>query len=151
GAGLGLGGPGTLGFAFIVQFFALGDGDLALDLSALQVNFCRDQREAFFLADGSEFIDFASMEQEFAIMHRGVVLPVSVGIMADVGVEEPCLAVQDIGISILQLDLAVLGGFHLGPREYHAGLKSVEKKVIVAGGSVVAEDFEGRIFLVSQI
>src|SRR5215831_10176801 len=71
-----------------------------------------------------------------------MVLAVAVGILADVGVDQPRLIVEHGGISILELDLAVLGGFHLCTGEDHAGLEAVHEKIVMACLPVVTQDFQ---------
>ena len=47
------------------------------------------------------------------------------------------------GVGFLELDLAVLGGLHLGAGEHHAALEPLQQEIVVEGLAVIAEDFEG--------
>src|SRR5258708_33513235 len=58
-------------------------------------------------------------------------------IRSNMYVEQKRLAVLDQAIGVLQIGLALADGLDLGATEGHAGLKPVQQKVVMAGGSVL--------------
>ena len=48
----------ALGFALVVQFFALGDGQLQLDAAVFQVHLGGDERQPFFAGLAQQLVDF---------------------------------------------------------------------------------------------
>ena len=48
----------------------------------------------------------------------------------------------DFAVGVLELDFAVFGGFDFGAAQDQSGFDTVRERVVVAGGAVVAEDFD---------
>ena len=71
-----------------------------------------------------------------------MVLPIAVRILADVGVEKPRFIADDVGVGILELHLAGLGGLHFGAGKRNSGLVLFQQVVVEAGLPVVAQNFE---------
>src|SRR5580698_1674095 len=113
--------PRALGFALVVQFLSLCDGQFHFDVPAFQVHLGDNQREPFFTRFSQQFVDLFSMEQQLAPPGRLMVLPVAMRILADVGVQQPSLVVLYLGKAILQLDAAILGGLHFGAGKRNPG------------------------------
>ena len=139
--------PRALGLALIVQFLAFRHRDFALDLALLQIDLGGNQRKALLARFAQQFIDLAAVQQQLAVADGRMVLAVAVRILADVGVHEPGLVVLNHGEGFFELDLAVLGGLDLGAGEYHAGLEALHQEIVVACLPVIAQDFDGGVFV----
>ena len=63
-------------------------------------------------------------------------------ILADVRVHESGFAAGDLGIGLFQLDLTAFGGLNFRTGKHHSGFKTIKKMVVVACGSVVAQNFD---------
>ena len=130
-----------------MQLLAFGDRQLALDPSALQIDLGRNQREPLFPDVDVQLFDLPAVQQQFPIADRRVVLAISVRVLADVGVDQPCLVAEHGAIGLFELDLAVLGGLHFGAGEDHPGFEAFHQKIVVARLPVVAQDFDGCVSL----
>src|SRR5579859_2148537 len=86
-------GAAAFGLAFVPALFAFGQRNLAFDLAALEIHARRDQGIAFLQRLALEFAQFTGMDQQFACAERRVSRIAGVFIRADVGVEQPQLAV----------------------------------------------------------
>jgi hypothetical protein len=51
---------------FIMEFFALGQGNFNFDFAAGKIGFGGDQGQAFYCDFADQALDFISMEEEFA-------------------------------------------------------------------------------------
>lgn len=78
------------------------------------------------------------MQEEFSGPERIVIAGVSVRIGPDVGVEQESLAVLDNAVGVFKIGFAFADGLDFGSAEGHAGLKTVEEKVVVAGSPIHA-------------
>ena len=125
-----------------MQLLAAADGEFHLDFAILEIHLGGNQGEAFFAGLAVELVDLLAVEQQFALADGQVVLAVAVRVFADVGVDQPRLALFDAGEGVLELDLARAAGLHLGSGEDHAGLEAFHEFVVMAGGTVVADDLE---------
>ena len=54
------------------------------------------KREAFFPGRSQQFVDFAAVQQQFALADRAVIVPVAVAVLADVGVQQPGFVLFDL-------------------------------------------------------
>ncbi len=66
-------------------------------------------------------------------------------------IQQPRLVVQHAGVRIFELNFGVLRRFHLRPGKHHAAFETLRKEVVMAGLTVITQDFEGEVFLVGQI
>ena len=67
-----LGGPAAFGFTLIPQLFALGQGNLTLDLTVFKVHTRWHQGVAFLLGFGLKFAQFVGADKQFAGTERGL-------------------------------------------------------------------------------
>src|ERR1017187_7787646 len=95
------------------------------------------------------------MQQQLAVVYRQVVLAVAVRVLADVRVDQPGFVVADLGVSVLELNIAVLDRLHFRAGQDQARLESLHQEVVVPRLPVVAEDFSGCVpvsqFLISTL
>jgi len=131
-----------------VKLFAAADGELDLDQSIFKIEPGRDEGEAALLGGAQELFDFGAVQQKLATAHGFVIHDVAVGVLADVGVDEPgfgaALGSGELAESVFKLDFAVASGLHLGSGENQTGFEAVGEVVVVSRGAVVAEDFDAR-------
>src|ERR1017187_8610628 len=53
----------------VVQFLALGDGQLALDPAVLKVHFCGNQQQALLAGLPQELVNLPAMQQQLAVVY----------------------------------------------------------------------------------
>jgi hypothetical protein len=68
-----------------------------------------------------------------------VIEDVAMLVGADVGVEQPKLAVFHQSVGILEVDLPFAGRLDLGAGEDDAGLEFLQQEVIVGGGAIAGD------------
>ena len=92
-AGLAIGGFTALGFALVPHLLTLGEGEFNFDSSVAKVHARGDEGKSFLLRFADELVQLAAVDQKFAGAQRLVIEDVAVLVYADVGVDEPQLAV----------------------------------------------------------
>lgn len=136
----------SLGRALVVKLLSFADSEFHLDESILQVEFRRNHGEALLARRFLQFADLGAMEQELAAAHRLVVHDVAMRILPDVGVHQPGFVARYLAERILQLDLAVASGLHLGSTQDQPRLHSVREEIEMSGLPIVTEDFDAGRF-----
>src|SRR5580658_2055701 len=145
-SGFGLGRFGALGLALVVQFLAAGQGHFALNAPLLQIDLGGDQRQALFARLAQQFVDLLPVQQQLPIAHRRMVLAIAIGVLTDVRIHQPSLVLLDRRVGLFELHFARAGGLHFGARQHQAGFKALHQKVVVARGTVIAQDLEFGFF-----
>ena len=137
--------PRALGFAFVVQLFALRDRQFQLDAPVFQVHFGGNQSQSFFAYLAQQFVDLSAMQQQLAPPCRFVILTIAVRILANVRVQQPSLVFKDLGETVLQLNPSILRRFDLGSSERETGFVPLQQVIVVSGMTVIAQDFDFRL------
>jgi hypothetical protein len=132
-------------FSFVVKFSASSQPELALETAILQVNPQRNECKALFRGASDEFSDLTAVQQELSGAERIVIGVVSVGVRADVTIQQPDFSALDQAISVFEVHTAVPGGLDFRTGKDHAGLKSFENLVIVEGLPIDGDLFVHRI------
>ena len=70
-------------------------------------------------------LDLLAMQQQLPFADGLVIHNIAVGVLPDVRVAKPGLVATHFAISVLELNLAVAGGFHFGSAEDQASLDAV--------------------------
>ena len=103
------------GFALVVAFLALTEGDDELDVAAAGEELRGDDGVAVLLASG-ELLDLSPLRQKLTCARAdgpGVWLALLVVAQREVGVIEPQLAIANRHICPLELHMALAGSAHL--------------------------------------
>ena len=87
---------------------------------------------------GGELVQLLAPHQQLASAQRRVIEDVAVLVGADVGVQQPQLAIFDQAVSIFEIGAAGADSFHLGAGEHHAGFVFFQQKIIMRGGAIHA-------------
>ena len=139
--------PPADGFALVVLALAPGQGQGHLGLALLEVDFKRDQRQAFFIDLADQALDFIFMQQQLAGALRVVVAVGGKRVGADMHLmDEDFPLVVDLGVSIFQVDPAEPQRFDFGAAQGQAGFIFVLDKIIEAGLFVDRYDFDVLVF-----
>src|SRR3978361_1244065 len=87
-----LGVPLGEGLPLVVGLLALGQRQGRLDLAVLEVQVQRDERETALLGLADQLLDLGPVHEDLALAARGVVGPGALGVLRDVHVLQPDLA-----------------------------------------------------------
>ena len=82
------------------------------------------------------------MQQQLPPPGRLMILAIAVRVLANVRVQQPSLVAGHLGEAVLQLNSAVLGRLNFGPGERKTGFKPLQQMVVVAGVTIIAQDFD---------
>ncbi len=90
------------------------------------------------LADWSpeQLADLVAVEEELAGAVGDVVVPVALGVLGDVGTDEPRLAALDADVGLGDVDLVRPHALDLGAGQHEARLEGVLDGVVVTGSAV---------------
>ena len=113
----------------VVNLFPFRQGNLALDQIFLQINPGRNQREPFFLNSALQLVKLLPVEQKAPVAKRLVIGVASRRIRADVTIDQPCLALLDVHITVFEIDFPVANRLHFRARQLHSRLKPFEQMV----------------------
>src|SRR6185436_20265467 len=98
---------------------------------ALQIDGEGDDRLPLDLRTAHDAVDLPLLEQELPVALRRMVLAVAVAVRADVGADQPGLAVADLDEAVLELDPAHPRRLHLGAGEPQPRLERLQDVVVV--------------------
>ena len=85
------------------------------------------------------------MQQQLPPPGRLVILAIAVRLLANVRVQQPSLVAGHLREAILQLNPAVFGRLNLRSSERETGFKPLQQMVVVAGLTIVAQNFNFRL------
>ena len=129
------------GFPFIIQVLAFCQPDLDFDLAVDKIDLKRNQGQPFFVDFSVKFFDFLPVKQEFADPQRIMVSVIGKGVNADMHLIEKDLIVLNLGIRVLDIDLAVSHGLDFGAFQDDSRLILIFDEVIEPGFAVVRDNF----------
>lgn len=129
------------GFPLVIQVLAFCQRDLDLDLAIDKIDLKRNQGQPFFVDFSVKFFDFPTVKQEFSDPQRIMVFVIGEGVNADMHLIEKDLSVLDLGIRVLDIDLAVSHGLDFGAFQDDPRLILIFDEVIESGLSVVRNNF----------
>lgn len=116
----------------VVMLLALGETDLELDASGLEMQIERDQRVTALFDLADQLVDFLRVQEEFACPHRiRVDVRGSGWQRTDVRADQPKRSVPDDNIALGDLPATGANRFHFPALENKPSLKSLLDKVIV--------------------
>ncbi len=150
-----VGRPSPLGFAFIPELLAFGEGQFNFYFAVLEVHADGDQRQSLLLGFADQLADFFFVHEQLAGAERGVVVNVAVLVGADVGVEQPEFAVLDQTVGVFKVGKAAANRFGLGSGKNYSTLKFFQQEVVMrsdpingsialtGGGRLAARGFLG--------
>src|SRR4249919_2364686 len=77
-----------LGFSLVVKLLSPNEGQFDLDQSSLEIDADRHQGQSLFLRLSNELTDFLALQQKLPGSGRLMILAISMGIRADVAIEQ---------------------------------------------------------------
>ncbi len=101
---------------FIKKLLSLCQPQLHLRLPTRKVEAERDERKSLLLNLPDETADLLFMKEELPRPQRIGIVPVSMGIRADMDINEKDLSVFDRPVTIPEVDLTLPKGFYLCPK-----------------------------------
>jgi len=122
----------------IKKLFPFGESEIYLHLSIHKVELNWNERISPLFHLANEAFDLLFVKEEFSCPQWIVIQSVSLGIRADVRIDEEDLAPFDITVTVPQAHLPLAQGFDLGPKEGDSGLVSLFDKVVMECLSVLA-------------
>lgn len=129
------------GFPFVIQMLSLCQRKLNLDLAIGKIDLKRDQGQSFFVDFSVKLFDFPAVEQELSDPQRIMVSIIGKSVNTDMHLMEKDLPVLNLGIRVLDIDLAVSHGLDFGAFQDDPCLILIFDKVIKPGFSVVRYNF----------
>src|SRR3954453_15605850 len=115
----------------VVGLLATGQRESGLDLAVLEVQVERDERQPALLGLADQLVDLGAVHEHLALAPRGVVGPRALGVLGDVHVLQPDLAVVHRGEAVDERGTAGTQALPLGAGEHQAHLVGVEDRVVV--------------------
>lgn len=138
------------GFAFVVLFFAFGQGDDEFgEAFVVDEEADGDDGEAGVARGTEELVQLFLGEEELAVAAGGVIVVGAVEVFSDVHVLDPQLAVGKVAEGVDQAGFALADGFYLGAGQDDAGGVGVQQ-FVVEGGAAVLYVNGGLFHLIKQ-
>src|SRR4051812_6403034 len=125
-----------LGFAFIPELLAFGEGDLAFYFAILEVEARRDERQSLHLHLPDKLPQLVFVDKQLARPQRRVSGVSCIVVRADVRVQQPELAVFDQAIGVFQVRASAADRLDLAAGQHHARFELLQQEIIMAGGTV---------------
>ena len=129
------------GFPFVVQVLAFCQRNLDFDLAIDKIDLQWDQGQPFFVDFTVKLFDFTLVKQQFANPQRIMVFIIGKGVNANMHLIEKYLIVLNLGIRVLDIDLAISHGLDFGAFQDDPSLVLIFDEVIEPGFSVVCNMF----------
>ena len=114
-----------------MQLFALAQADLDLDARVFEIDRERDQRVPVLLGLAEQVADLALVHQQLAHAQRVLIKDVALFVGGNMHPAHEKLAILESAVGILEIDLPLADGFHLGARKLDARLVFILHKVVM--------------------
>ena len=133
-------------FAAVPRFFTLRQSDFDLGDTFAKINAQGDNGQTFCVGTSRPFVNFAFVQEEFAVA-EGFMVPGATGkILGDMGVHEIGPAGLEVHEGIANVGLALAQGLHFGAMENEAGLHPFEDVIVVRSGAILSDNLVGLGF-----
>ncbi len=117
--------------SLIKEFLSLCESKIYLNLPIDKVELDWNQCISPLIYFANEAFDLLFVKEEFPRPQWIVIQSVSLGIRADMSIDQEDLAPFDIAVTIPQVDLSLSQGFDLGPEQGDPGLVGLFDKVVM--------------------
>src|SRR6202030_2880434 len=92
----------AFGLAAVVKLLTLGHREFTLCNSVPEINFQRDNGQAFLLGLNEQAVDFAAVQKQLTLPEWVMISQTARQIFGDVAVDEPSLAKLDLRVSVAE-------------------------------------------------
>ena len=134
------------GFAFVVEFFSLGQSDGEFGpIAFVEVEHQGDDGKALFVDLAVERVELLFVQQQLA-GSPFVSGEVAVGGLqvADVGIKQPEFAFDEAAVGVIDIDPSLPQGLDFATLELDAGFVFLQDLIFVSGFFVLGDDFDGH-------
>lgn len=127
-------------FPFVVKLSPAAQTNQHLCPAAIEINFKRNQSEAFFFGLFGELLDFAPMHEELARSLGNVVQAVGLHVFRNVAPKQPNFIIFHLRISVLERNLTGAQALHFASYEHDAAFERVQHFVFVPGAPILGDE-----------